>query len=68
MKLNHWQKIIFAFQGAEKPAQENQQVVDLKSTAVEQNRDKQNLDANAQAEKSLLRETRSPAEGKLLLY
>ena len=67
MKLNHELKIIFAFQGAEDPAQENQQVVDLKSTAAGENRNTQNLDVTVEAEKSLLRETRSPAEGKFLL-
>ena len=42
-------------------------MVDLKSTAVEENREKQNLNITVEAEKSLLRETRSPAEGKFLL-
>ena len=45
----------------------NQQVVDLKSEADEENREKQNLNVTVEAERSLLRETRSPAEGKFLL-
>ena len=45
----------------------NQQVVDMKSSAAGENRETQNLDITVEAEKSLLRETRSPAEGKFLL-
>ena len=45
----------------------NQQIVDVKSSAAGENRETQNLDITVEAEKSLLRETRSPAEGKFLL-
>ena len=47
--------------------QENQQVADIKSTAIKENKEKQNLDATIESENPLLREARSPAEGKVLL-
>ena len=43
--------------------QENQQVANVKSTAIKENKEKQNLDATV--ENPLLREARSTAVGKV---
>ena len=58
-------KTVFVLQGPIEPVKQIQQEVDPRLTEIEVNTEKQDFDVIYEDEKTLLRETRSPVEGKV---